>query len=145
MRIIGLKQTVSRIHCPVQCLGDLSSCSQRSYGRQTRAGRLLTMNPAPVGTCDEWTLYQHGSVLATAKHINDTANSAVLFEDIVTTIDGGPGATDAQKAKAIVGCLSDGGSLGVLVNSTHPAYSSATYVSNGYTPNGILIKIVSSQ
>jgi hypothetical protein len=103
------------------------------------------MDSTSVGTCDEWTLYQHGSVLATAKHINDTANSAVLFEDIATTIDGGPGAADAQKAKAIVGCLSDGGSLGVLVNSTHPAYNATSYVSKGYTSHGILIRIVSSQ
>lgn len=116
----------------------------RAYGRQTRAGRLLTMGPAEVGTCDEWTLYQRGTVLATAKHLDDTANSAVLFEDIATTIDGGERATDADKAKAIVGCLTDGGSLGVLVNSTHPAYKSATYVSNGYTPEGILIKIVAA-
>jgi hypothetical protein len=109
----------------------------RSYGLQTRAGRLLTMGPAKVGTCDEWTLYQRGTVLATAKHLDNTANSAVLLEDIATTIDGGDYGTDEGKAKAIVGCFADGGSLGVLVNSTHPAYKSATYVSNGYTPKGI--------
>jgi hypothetical protein len=61
----------------------------------------------------------------------------VLFEDIATAINGGEHGTDEDKAKAIVGCLADGGSLGVLVNSTHPAYKSATYVSNGYTPEVI--------
>ncbi|KAK4674122.1 hypothetical protein QC763_117685 [Podospora pseudopauciseta] len=116
----------------------------RSYGRQVRAGRLLTMGPAELGTCDEWTLYQRGSVMVTAKHLNDTANSAVLFEDVATTIDGGVGATDAQKAKAIIGCLSDGGSLGVMVNRTNPMYNSTAYVSNRYTPTGIVIKVVSS-
>jgi hypothetical protein len=109
----------------------------RSYGLQTRAGRLLTMGPAEVGTCDEWRLYQRGTVLAMAKHLDDTANSVVLFEDIAITIYGGEYGTYEDKAKAIVGCLADGGSLGVLVNSIHPAYKSATYVSNSYTPEGI--------
>ncbi|KAI1771427.1 hypothetical protein F4818DRAFT_204031 [Hypoxylon cercidicola] len=114
----------------------------RSYGRQTRAGRLFTMKAADAPDCGEWSLYSRGTVAAYAKHLDNEVDSSVLFEDIATTIDGGE-TTAAHKA-SIVDCLTEGGSLGVLVNATHPAYSAATYTSAGYTPNGILIKIVSS-
>lgn len=68
----------------------------------------------------------------------------MLYEDIARTIDGGPSASDADKEKAIVGCLSNSGSLGVRVNKTDPAYHSPEYKESGYTPNGILIKIVAN-
>ncbi|KAI0441244.1 hypothetical protein F4803DRAFT_563222 [Xylaria telfairii] len=117
----------------------------RAYGRQLKNGRFFTMNAADTPDCGEWSLYSRNTVLATAKHLNDTVNSSVLFEDIATTIDGGENATDAQKMAAIIGCLTDGGSLGVLVNSTNPAYGTATYLSSGYTPDGILIKITNTE
>ncbi|XXG95202.1 hypothetical protein Hte_001462 [Hypoxylon texense] len=114
----------------------------RSYGRQTRAGRLFTMKAADAPDCGEWSLYSRGTVAAYAKHLDNTVDSSVLFEDIATTIDGGE-ATAVHQA-SIVDCLTEGGSLGVLVNATNAAYSAATYTSAGYTPQGILIKIVSS-
>ncbi|KAI6083746.1 hypothetical protein F4821DRAFT_262617 [Hypoxylon rubiginosum] len=113
----------------------------RSYGRQTRAGRLFTMKAADAPDCGEWSLYARGTAAAYAKHLNNTVDSSVLFEDIATTIDGGE--TTAAHQASIVDCLTEGGSLGVLVNSTNAAYSAATYTSAGYTPQGILIKIVS--
>ncbi|KAJ4303200.1 hypothetical protein N0V90_002093 [Kalmusia sp. IMI 367209] len=115
----------------------------RAYGAQTKAGRLYNMAAADTPDCAEWTIYSHGSALAIAKHINSAVNSSVLFADIATTIDGGPNATPAQKAGALIGCGTSGGSEGVQVNSSNPAYTASTYPA-GYTPAGILIKIVAS-
>ncbi|OAA56279.1 hypothetical protein SPI_07890 [Niveomyces insectorum RCEF 264] len=112
----------------------------RSYGREIPAGRLFTMNTAGSEDCPEWSLSSNGTVLALAKHINAAANSSVLFEDIATTIDGGLPAT----AIGIISCLGSGGSLGVLVNQSNPAYSSLSYLASGATSDGILIKIVKS-
>lgn len=116
----------------------------RSYGRQTKAGRLFTMTAADAADCAEWTLYSHGSAMATAKHIDSSLNSSVLFEDIATTIDGGVGANATQKAGAIIGCLASGGTLGVQVNATNAAYTASAYTGAGYVTGGIMIKIVSS-
>ncbi len=117
----------------------------RRYGRQNpRKPAFFTMLAADTAGCAEWTLYTHGSALALAKHLNPSVNPSVLFEDIAATIDGGDKATDAQKQAAIIGCLSDGGSLGVLINGTNPAYAAAEYVASGYQPGGILVKIVHS-
>ncbi len=98
---------------------------------------MLTFQPS-----QEWSLYSHGTVLATARHINSTASSSVLFADIANTIDGGVGATDAQKAAALIGCGTAGGSLGVVYDASNPQYNTAAYIANGYTPSGLLIKIV---
>ncbi|KAH7369720.1 hypothetical protein BKA65DRAFT_521737 [Rhexocercosporidium sp. MPI-PUGE-AT-0058] len=114
----------------------------RSYGAQTRAGRQFVMTAATAPDCAEWSLYSHGTVLATARHINSTANSSVLFADIANTIDGGVGATNAQKANALIGCGTDGGSLGVVYNASNAQYNTAAYLANGYTPSGLIVKIV---
>lgn len=116
----------------------------RAYGAQTKAGRQLTMTVADAADCAEWTLYTHGTVLATAKHIDSALNSSVLFADIANTIDGGAGATPAQQAAAIIGCSTTGGSLGVVYDPANPQYNTAAYLANDYAPGGILIKIVSS-
>ncbi|KAK0742156.1 hypothetical protein B0T21DRAFT_360714 [Apiosordaria backusii] len=115
----------------------------RAYGAQTRAGRLFNMAAADAPDCGEWLLYSHGTAQAFAKHIDNTVNSSVLFADIATTIDGGANANSTQQAAALVGCGTDGGSLGVLVNATHPTYSGSTYPA-GYKTSGIIIKIVAS-
>lgn len=116
----------------------------RAYGAQTQAGRQFTMTAADAPNCAEWTLYAHGTVLATAKHLNSTFNSSVLFSDIANTIDGGSGATAAQQADAIIGCAAAGGSLGVVYNASNPQYLAAAYLADDYTPAGIVVKIVSS-
>lgn len=116
----------------------------RAYGAQTKAGRQLTMTVADAPDCAEWTLYTHGTVLATAKHIDSTLNSSVLYADIANTIDGGAGATAAQQAAAIIGCGTAGGSKGVAYDPTNPQYNTAAYLADDYSPGGILIKIVSS-
>lgn len=115
----------------------------RAYGAQTKAGRLYNMAAADAPDCGEWSVYAHGTALATAKHINNAVNTSVLFADIANTIDGGAGATDAAKAAAIIGCGTSGGSKGVVYNASNPAYHAATYPA-GATPDGILIKIVAS-
>ncbi|KAL6824639.1 hypothetical protein J3E69DRAFT_337167 [Trichoderma sp. SZMC 28015] len=115
----------------------------RAYGAQTKAGRLYSMSAADAPDCAEWTVYSHGTVQVIAKHIDDTVDSSVLYADIANTIDGGTGATAAQQAAALIGCGTDGGSLGVVYNASNPAYSASTYPT-GYTPEGILIKIVTT-
>jgi hypothetical protein len=115
----------------------------RAYGAQTKAGRLYTMTAADAPDCDEWTIYSHGSVMAIAKHLDSSLNSSVLFADIANTIDGGAKATAAQQAAALIGCGTDGGSLGVVYNASNPAYTASTYPA-GSTPAGILIKIVTT-
>ncbi|KAL2150898.1 hypothetical protein VTH82DRAFT_5996 [Thermothelomyces myriococcoides] len=115
----------------------------RSYGAQIRTGRLFNMAAADAPDCGEWLLYAHGTAQAFAKHIDNTIDSSVLFADIATTIDGGPDANSTQQAAALIGCGTDGGSMGVVVNASHPTYSGSTYPA-GYTTDGILIKIVAS-
>ena len=116
----------------------------RAYGGETRLGRLFSMSAEETPDCGEWTLYQRGTALAVAKHVDNTVDSSVLFRDIATTIDGGPNATPEEQEAAIMGCMSDGGSLGVLVDESAPAYSNPSYYPEGYVTDGILIKIVSS-
>lgn len=116
----------------------------RAYGAELKTGRLFTMLTTDGDDCPEWSLYSHGSVLITAKHLNSAVNSSVLYADIATTIDGGSAATAAQQAAALIGCGTDGGSEGVLVNTTNPAYNTSTYLAAGYTSQGILVKVVAS-
>ncbi|KAK2598030.1 hypothetical protein QQS21_005867 [Conoideocrella luteorostrata] len=116
----------------------------RLYGRQTREGRLFTMTAQDAPDCNEWTVYARKSALTVARHIDSTKNSSILFEDIANTIDGGEKATDDDKKKAIVGCLASGGSLGVKANLQNPVYNSDKYKAGGFSPEGIMIKVVSN-
>lgn len=112
----------------------------RSYGREVKGGRFFTMAAADTPDCAEWSLFSNGSTLALAKHLNMNVDSSVLFEDIATTIDGSDDST-----QGIISCISNGGSLGVLVNSSNPSYNSLDYLASGAEPDGILVKIVNSQ
>ncbi|KAH8586862.1 hypothetical protein B0O99DRAFT_527840, partial [Bisporella sp. PMI_857] len=116
----------------------------RAYGAQTKAGRQFTMTVATVPDCAEWSLYTHGTVLVTARHIDSSYNSSVLLADIANTISGGASATPDQQAAAIIECGMTGGSLGVVYDASNAQYLTSTYLANSYTPGGILIKIVSS-
>ncbi|KAK2006819.1 hypothetical protein LZ32DRAFT_594826 [Colletotrichum eremochloae] len=113
----------------------------RAYGRETRNGRLLNMNMEDAADCGEWSLYARGTALAVAKKVNMTYDSSVLFEDVANTIDGGTGAI---RRNGIYRCGADGGSLGVVVNTTHPSYSLPSYVATGAKPAGIVVKIVAN-
>ncbi|KAI0205631.1 hypothetical protein F4808DRAFT_409740 [Astrocystis sublimbata] len=115
----------------------------RAYGAQIRTGRLFSMAASDAPDCGEWLVYAHGTAQAFAKHIDNTVDSSVLFADIATTIDGGANADETQQAAALLGCGTDGGSLGVTVNATNPTYSGSTYPA-GYVTEGIIIKIVAS-
>ena len=115
----------------------------RAYGGQIRTGRLFSMAAEDAPDCGEWQLYSHGTAQAIAKHLDNTVNSTVLFADIATTIDGGPNADEAQQAASLIGCGTNGGSLGVLVDADNPAYSGSTYPEGDVT-SGILIKIVAT-
>jgi hypothetical protein len=115
----------------------------RAYGAGTKAGRLYNMAATDAPDCAEWIIYARGSAVAIAKHIDSNTNSSVLFSDLATTIDGGVKATPEQQARALIGCGTSGGSVGVQVNASNPAYTAATYPA-GYKPSGILVKIVAA-
>jgi hypothetical protein len=114
----------------------------RSYGRQIRPGRFFTMNANDTQDCGEWSVYARRGTLVAIKHINDTIDSSVLFEDVATTIDGGENATPEQQQNALLGCGTDGGAYGVQANLSNPAYSAASYVAAGYKTSGLLVKVV---
>ncbi|KAK3368300.1 hypothetical protein B0H63DRAFT_534468 [Podospora didyma] len=122
----------------------------RRYGRENpKKPNFLTMKGADTADCGEWSLYTRKSAKAVAKHLDPKIDSSVLFEDIANTIDGGvktPGnaTIPITHHASVADCLSDGGSLGVVVNATHPAYLTPEYLAPGFTTKGILIKIVAS-
>lgn len=116
----------------------------RHYGKTHPDRNRLTMTTADSADCMEWTVYSYQTVLVLAKRIGVTTNSSVLYTDIANTIDGGEAPTSAAVAASLTGCGADGGSLGVVINSTDPVYQSPAYTAAGYTPNGIIIKIVHS-
>jgi hypothetical protein len=115
----------------------------RSYGRQIKPGRFFTMAAKDTPGCGEWSVYSHRSTLVTIKHINDTVDSSVLFEDIATAIDGGEAATPEQQSLTLLGCGTNGGALGIQANTSNAAYAAASYVAAGYTTAGLLVKVVS--
>ncbi|CZT12304.1 hypothetical protein WAI453_001701 [Rhynchosporium graminicola] len=117
----------------------------RNYGLETKEGRQYTMTAEAAPACAEWTLYNSGTVIALAQHINTTADSSVLYADIANTIDGGASPTQEQREASLMGCRTSGGAVGVKYDAANPAYHTAAYLAKGYTPGGISIKIVSSQ
>lgn len=115
------------------------------YMAQDNPATLWTM-PGSGFDCAEWTLPIEGAgtVLALAKHITPRINSSVLYTDIATTIDGGgEHASDQDRKESLLGaCGIHGGMVGVRVNASDPAYSSAEYKNSKAKPEGIIIKIV---
>lgn len=92
----------------------------RSYSRQIKPGRFLTMDAKDTAGRGEWSVYSRRSTLVTVKHINDTVDSSVLFEDIATAIDGGEKATPEQQQAALLGCGVNGGAVEVQANASKP-------------------------
>lgn len=94
--------------------------------------------------CSEWALPVDGAgtVLALAKHVEPTFNSAVLYEYLASTIEGGE--NGAKASTALVKCGANGGQMGVVYNATNPAYNTAEYKKSKATPKGIVIKLVRS-
>jgi hypothetical protein len=113
------------------------------YLAQTSNNPLWTMPPG--FDCEEWGLpiFGAGTVLGLAKHINPRTNSSVTYTDIAATIDGGEGATAAQKAASLLGaCGKNGGQVKVTVNPNDPAYKTPAYIASGAKPQDIIIKLV---
>lgn len=101
------------------------------------------MAAADEPDCGEWTIYARNSAVAIAKHIDNSVNSSVLFAGIATTIDGSAKATPERQAAALIGCGTNCGSLGALVNASNLAYTASTYPA-GYKPSGVMVKIVAA-
>ncbi|KAF7551807.1 hypothetical protein G7Z17_g4753 [Cylindrodendrum hubeiense] len=116
--------------------------SLRAYGREIEGGRYFTMKAADAPNCAEWQLFNQKSVLALAKHIGSDKDSSVLFEDIANTIDGGE--QHDEVGPALIQCLAAGGSAGVIFNASETGYNTDDYIENGYTPEGILVKLISA-
>ncbi|UNI24916.1 hypothetical protein JDV02_010633 [Purpureocillium takamizusanense] len=110
--------------------------------QNTGAGKFWSM-PKAVD-CAEWSLPvpDAGTVLALAKHIKARVSSSILYKDLAATIDGGVGASDAQKKAALAGCGANGGQLGAKANTTNPLYDTDEYKKSGAKPEGIIIKLV---
>lgn len=96
---------------------------------QSNSGMSAFYQMPTAATCQEWslTLPEGATILILAKHIAPFVKSAVLYADIANTIDGGEGATDAQRQAALLGCAQNGGQMGVAVNTSNPAYTSAEF------------------
>ncbi|CZT13058.1 uncharacterized protein RAG0_16650 [Rhynchosporium agropyri] len=125
---------------------DIKSVAQylRSYGLETKAGRQFTMTAEAAPDCSEWTLFNNGTVIALAQHINSKVDSSVFYTDIANTIDGGFEATQEKQKASLLGCGTTGGTMGVVYNASAEQYHTAAYFATGYTPAGIMIKIVHS-
>ncbi|KAM0272160.1 hypothetical protein ACHAQH_008837 [Verticillium albo-atrum] len=95
-------------------------------------------------SCQEWAipLPEGAEILVLAKHVSPFVKSSVLYEDIASTIDGGEGATAAQRAKALIGCAKNGGQMGVAVNAKNAAYSSTEFKNSKAKADGIIVKLV---
>lgn len=77
-----------------------------------------------------------GSTWVMAKLVgNDTAS--VTFDDISNTIDGGAKSTFEQKAAALHSCDTNGGQVGVEVNTMDPRYQQRQFKDGTYTNQGI--------
>lgn len=106
--------------------------------------RFLNMSTSTAPNCGEWTIFAKAeTVLVAAKLMTNKVNGLVWFGDIANTIDGGEGATDAQKQEAIVSCGTDGGSREVKANTAHTAYDQYIKLYRGeYVAGEIVIKVV---
>lgn len=115
----------------------------RYIGEENSGLNSMWTMPTAV-SCDEWSLPvdNAGTVLALAKHISPRVRSSVLYVDIANAIDGGPGATEAQRKAALFGCATNGGMVGVKADPANPAYNTAEYKATKAKPEGILLKIV---
>lgn len=96
--------------------------------------------------CIVSTLITHGNVRVVLQHLDPTISSNVLLKDIATTIDGieADETSKLQPQAGIIGCGASGGSLGVIVDLANSYYRSDDYLAQGYTPYGILIKVMST-
>ncbi|KAH9206005.1 hypothetical protein DL95DRAFT_470030 [Leptodontidium sp. 2 PMI_412] len=110
-----------------------------AYNREPDINHMPSTSPFE---CAEWTLYEAGTVLVLAKHIDPKVKTAVLFEDIANTIDGGESGPPAGSTDYVLSCGTNGGSLGVKVDTTRPKYSTAKYLASGAKISSISIKIV---
>jgi hypothetical protein len=113
----------------------------RFYGSQPGNPQFWTMPLPDADNCAEWQVTTKGSTWVMAKLVGDDAAS-VTFDDIANTIDGGATATPEQKAAALYGCDTNGGQIGVKVNTTDPRYQQEQFKNGTFTNQGIIIKLV---
>ncbi|KAG4427772.1 hypothetical protein IFR05_016744 [Cadophora sp. M221] len=114
----------------------------RYYGQTQSPPAMLTIPSTNQFECAEWSIYEAGTVLVLAKHIDPRVKTSVLFEDIANTIDGGEAGPAVGATDYILNCGINGGSLGVKVNATRPEYNTPEYIASGAKTAGIAIKIV---
>jgi hypothetical protein len=113
----------------------------RFYGSQPGNPQFYTMAHPEADNCAEWQVTTKGSTWVMAKLVGDDPAS-ITFDDLANTIDGGSGATAAQKQAALYGCNTAGGQMGVKLNTTDPRYQQEQFKDGTYTNKGIIIKLV---
>ncbi|KAL7800723.1 hypothetical protein V8C43DRAFT_302739 [Trichoderma afarasin] len=102
------------------------SCSGASFTIISSQPGTSSTAVAPTGTSTAtgtgtWLVTTKGGTWVMAKLVgNDTAS--VTFDDIANTIDGGANSTLEQKAAALHSCDTNGGQVGVEVNTMDHRY-----------------------
>ncbi|PHH67873.1 hypothetical protein CDD82_1038 [Ophiocordyceps australis] len=114
----------------------------RFGGRNTSTVALRWTAPADDDSdCAEWTLpvpYSQ-TVSVKAKHVNPLLESWFLYEDIAYAIDGGEDASEAEKARSLLSCGSNGGQIGLGVNKRGPVQHTSDLDADD---KGVIIKLV---
>lgn len=113
----------------------------RSYQAQRGNPKFYFMNGTGADDCAEWPVTSRGTTAVFAKLVGD-AWAAVTFLDIARTLDGGEKGTAEDKSVSLVGCDTDGGQMGVMVNTSDPLYWNDVFLESGLVNKGILIKVV---
>lgn len=113
----------------------------RYYGSQPGNPQFYTMPLPDADNCAEWQVTSQGSTWVLAKLVGNDAAS-ITFDDLANTIDGGAGATAAEKAAALYGCDTAGGQMGVQITADDPRYQEEQFLDGTYTNEGIVIKLV---
>jgi hypothetical protein len=106
--------------------------------------------------CEEWTVWSSdkNTVMITAKHLNKR-NTSVLYDDIISTINGGPGANSTKRDQYLGGCTKKdekgniiaytGGSMATYIRNPKAAeYTNSNFTNSvsNFTTEGIIIKLV---
>ncbi|KAK0763341.1 hypothetical protein N5P37_004328 [Trichoderma harzianum] len=107
----------------------------RFYGSQPGNPQFYTMPWPDADNCVKWQVTTKGSTWVMAILVgNDTAS--VTFDDIANTVDGGAKSTLEQKAAALHSCDTNGGQVGVKVNTMDPRYQQRQFKDWNLHPPG---------
>lgn len=113
----------------------------RLYGRKADNPHFYTMKVKDADNCAEWQVHTAGTVMVLAKLVGDQ-DASIAFNDIANTLDGGPNASEEEKAASLLGCNTAGGQMAARVNSTEILYQSSEFTKGNFVNSGMIIKVV---